>query len=184
MCFYQGTGWIFTTEGQGTSQVKVKTEGTLDNWLRLFACRGSYTVGPKQIRGNSSWPMLITTNKASVVSSALHFFFFFALCLNQYLEKERHSLPEPGAILPGHIEIEKEIRSPGWNQFCICFITVASGRVMKQGKSLGSFSKEVLKLSFKRRCFILEQCLANFFSERRGGKYFRLWKLKVQTDVI
>lgn len=128
--------------------------------------------------------MLITTNKGSVVSLALHFFFFFALCLNQYLEKERHSLPEPGAFLPGHTEIEKEIHGPGWNQFCICFITVESGRVMKQGKSLGSFSKEVLKLSFKRRCFILEQCLANFFSKGRDGKYFRLWKLKVQTDVI
>ena len=158
-------------------------EGTLDNWLQLFACRGSYTVGPKQIRENSTWPMLITTNKASVVSSAfLSFFFFLVLCLNQYLEKERHSLPEPGAILPGHIEIEKETCSPGWNQFCICFITVASVRVVKQGKSLGSFSKEVLKLSFKRRCFILEQCLANFFSKGRDGKYFRLWRLKVQTE--
>ena len=77
--------------------------------------------------------MLIITNKASVVSSALPFFFFFVLCLNQYLEKQRHSLPEPGAILERHSENEKEIHSPGWSQFPICFITVASGRVVKQG---------------------------------------------------
>ena len=78
--------------------------------------------------------MLIITNKASVVSSAL-FFFFFVLCLNQYLEKQRHSLPEPGAILKRHNENEKEIHSPGCSQFPICFITVASGRVVKQGDS-------------------------------------------------
>lgn len=51
MCFYQGIGRIFATDGQGTSRMKVETEGTLASWVRLFAFRGSYAVGPKQIQG-------------------------------------------------------------------------------------------------------------------------------------
>ena len=63
-----------------------------------------------EFRGKYYWQMLITTNKSSVVSSPLQ---FFTLCLNQYLEKQRHRLHEPGAILLGQVENEKEISSPG-----------------------------------------------------------------------
>lgn len=113
---------------------------------------------------NSTWPMLITTNKGLCCFPQhffLSFFFFLALCLNQYLEKKDTASLSLELFSQDTLKIE--ICSPGWNQLCICFITVASVDMMKQGKSLGSFSKQVLKLSFKRRCFILEQCLVNFF---------------------
>lgn len=54
----------------------------------------------------------------------------------------------PRAILLGHVENEKEISSPGWNQFHTCFITTAPGGAVKHCKSLGPFLETVLKLTF------------------------------------
>lgn len=53
--------------------------------------RGTTLWALNKFRGNCFGQMLITTNKSSVVSSSLQ---FFTLCLNQYLEKQRHRLHE------------------------------------------------------------------------------------------
>lgn len=63
--------------------------------------------------------MLVTTNKASIVSSPGH----FLPCVSVSTQSVGSLLARPTTLL-GLAEKEKEISSFGWNQFHTYFVTV------------------------------------------------------------
>lgn len=87
--------------------------------------------------------MLITTNKASIVSSPPLY-----PVSQPGVRKTKKQTLQAWTYLLGHVENEREISSVGWNHFHACFITIVPSRVLKHNEFLGSFSETVLKLTF------------------------------------
>ena len=99
---------------------------------------------PGKKKKSCFWQRLITTNKASIVSTLPCFYSVSQPGRRKTKKQTLRAWP----YLLGHVENEKEISSPGRNHFHTCFITIAPGRVLKHNESLGSFSETVLKLTF------------------------------------
>lgn len=88
--------------------------------------------------------MLITTNKASIVSLPPHFY----PESQPGLRKTKKQTLRACTYLLGPAENEREISSTGWNHFHTCFVAIVPGRVLEHNESSGSFSETVLKLTF------------------------------------